>query len=122
MPLEYTIDPSRRLVIITGEYGDDVEWRDVLERVGADPDYAAGFSFLRDLRNARHPVTPQVVARIVAVVREAWPLLQPRRAAMVAPRDLESPVMVAHALADDAEIPLRAFTSYDAALEWLAAK
>ena len=122
MALEYTIDPSQRLVIITGEYGDDAEWRDVLERVLADPAYAAGFSFLRDLRHARHPVTPQVVARIVAVVRAAWPRLQPHRAAMVAPRDLDSPVMVAHALADDAEIPLRAFTSYEAALEWLAAK
>jgi len=122
MSLRYTIDSGRRLVVITGEYQGDEEWRELLATVGRDPAYAPGFAFLRDLRAARLPVDADVVARIVAVVREAWPVLQPRRAAMVAPRDLESPAMVAHALADDAAIPLRAFTSYEAALEWLLAE
>jgi hypothetical protein len=32
---------------------------------------------------------------------------------------MQDAAMVAHALADDAQMPIRAFTSYEAALDWL---
>jgi hypothetical protein len=53
------------------------------------------------------------------VVREFWEELQVSRAAIVTPRDMDTPAVVAHALAQEQEIPLRAFTSYDAAIEWI---
>lgn len=119
MPLSYHIDTERRLVTITGEYADDTEWRALLRRIGDDPAHQPGFAFLRDLRSARHPVDASTVMRIVAVVREFWEELRVSRAAIVTPRDRDAPAVVAHALAQEQEIPLRAFTSYDAAIEWL---
>lgn len=119
MPLAYAIDKPRRLVIITGEFANQDDWRVLLAAVLRDPAYERGFSFLRDLRKATRPVDAETVARIVAVVRAAWDALGARRAAIVAPREVQDPAMVAHALADDAHMPIQAFTSYEAALEWL---
>jgi hypothetical protein len=121
MPLAYVIDRGQRLVVITGEYADDGQWRALLQRIAHDPDHEPGFSFLRDLRSAKHPVDPSTVMRIISVVREFWALLQVRRAAIVTPRDQDTPALVAHALAQDEQIPLQAFTSYNAAVEWLNA-
>ena len=119
MPLAYQIDPARKLVSITGEFSSDLEWKAVLNAVAEDPDYQQGFSFLRDLRNATQPVDAHVVRRILEVVRLAWEILHPRRAAIVAPRHVETPALVAYALAEDAGVPLRVFTSYEDAMEWL---
>ena len=119
MALAYAIDPSKRLVVITGEYATQDDWRELLAAVLRDPEYQRGFSFLRDLRKATTPVDADTVARIVGVVRAAWGALGPERAAIVTPRDMQDAAMVAHALADDAQMPIRAFTSYEAALDWL---
>lgn len=119
MALTYAIDPSKRLVVITGEYATQDDWRELLAAVLRDPAYQRGFSFLRDLRKATTPVDADTVARIVDVVRAAWGALGPERAAIVTPRDMQDAAMVAHALADDAQMPIRAFTSYEAALDWL---
>jgi hypothetical protein len=119
MPLHYTIDPARRLVTITGEYSQPDEWRELLLRVLNDPLREPGFAFLRDLRQATTPVDAATVVGIIAVVRRYWPQLRPSRAAIVTPRGIDSAALVAHALADAQHIPLRAFTSYDDAMEWL---
>jgi hypothetical protein len=52
-------------------------------------------------------------------VREFWPHLGARRAAMVTRPAIDVPAMVAHALADEADIALRAFTSYEDAVAWV---
>jgi hypothetical protein len=52
-------------------------------------------------------------------VRRFWPLLKPSRAAVLTPREFDPAVLAAHALADSFGLPLRMFTSYDAAMEWL---
>ena len=119
MALAYQIDPVRKLVSITGEFSSDTEWRTVLQAVAEDPEYRPGFSFLRDLRTATQPVDARVVGRILEVVRLAWGILQPRRAAIVAPRHVETPALVAYALAEEAGVPLRVFTSYEDAVDWL---
>ena len=119
MALSYQIVPSRKLVTITGEFSTDVEWRTVLQAVADDPQYQPGFSFLRDLRDATQPIDAQTVRRILEVVQMAWAILQPRRAAIVAPRHVETPALVAYALAEDAGVPLRVFTSYGDAIDWL---
>jgi hypothetical protein len=119
MALTYEIDPGRRLVTITGEYADEAGWKALLLALIDDPAYERGFAFLRDLRSARHPVDASTVVRIFEVVRPFWDLLGARRGAIVTPRNMDAAAVVPHALANAEDLPLRAFTSYDAAMEWL---
>jgi hypothetical protein len=54
------------------------------------------------------------------VVKQFWPLLRPRRAAILTPREFDPAAMAAHALADTEGLPVRMFSSLETALEWLA--
>ena len=119
MPLSYSIDPARQIVTITGDYTDAEGWRVLLGAVAADPGYQRGFGFIRDLRASDHPVDVKTVMGIIAVVREFWPVLGVRRAAMVTRLGIDTPATVAEALAQDERVALRAFTSYDDAVEWV---
>ena len=119
MPLEYRIDSGERIVTITGDYAEPAEWRRLLTDVMGDERFGSGFSFIRDLRASQHPVGPETVVGIIAVVREFWGRLGAHRAAIVTRPGIDNPAMVAHALADHEHLPLRAFTSYDDALAWL---
>jgi hypothetical protein len=118
--LDYTIDPEQRLITISGEYADAEAWKGLLSRVLHDPRHAPGFAFLRDLRRATTPVDAATVVRIIDAVRAFWPHLQPSRVAILTPRELDPAALAAHALADTHHLPMRMFTSYDAAAEWLA--
>ena len=119
MALAYRLDPAGQLVIITGDYAEPDEWRKLLTNVADDPNYRRGSSFIRDLRTSQHPVDAQAVIGIIAVVREFWPRLGTHRAAMVTRQVIDVPAVIAEALASDERMPLRAFTSYDEALEWV---
>jgi hypothetical protein len=119
MPLSYRIDPEQRLVTITGDYAEPGEWRTLLTDVLHDPAYRPGSGFLRDLRASAHPVSAEAVIGIIAVVREFWPQLQTRRAAILTGPGVDIPAVIAHALADHEGLPLRAFNRYDDALQWL---
>jgi hypothetical protein len=121
MPLHYTVDAARRLVTITGEYSQPEEWRELLGRISSDPRRRPGFAFLRDLRGATTPVDVQTVVGIIDVVRRYWPHLQPSRAAILTPHEIDRAALVAHALADAQHLPLQTFTSHDDAMEWLRA-
>lgn len=119
MPLSYRIDTERAIVVITGDYAEPAEWRMLLAKVLQDPGYQRGSSFIRDLRDSQHPVDAQTVVGIIRVVREFWPQLGARRAAMVTRPGIDAPAMIAEALAGDEQMPLRAFTSFDEAVQWL---
>jgi hypothetical protein len=119
MPLNYVIDPEQALVTITGEYSDAEEWKRLLAQILQDPRLAPGCGFLRDLRAAETPVDASTVVGIMEAVRRFWPLLRPSRAAVLTPRDFDPSALAAHALADGEGLPLRMFTSYDAAIDWL---
>ena len=119
MPLSYSIDEAEQLVTITGEYSAAQEWHDLLGRILGDPRRRPGFAFLRDLREATRPVDAATVVGIIGVVRQFWPHLLPRRAAILTRHDIDAPAMVAHALADAENLPLQAFNSQDAAMAWL---
>lgn len=119
MPLSYSIDPAQGIVTITGDYADAAEWRVLLTAVGRDAAYRRGFSFIRDLRSSEHPVSAQTVIGIMAVVREFWGQLGVRRAAIVTGHSIADPAVIAHALAEESHIPLRAFSSYDDAVRWV---
>lgn len=119
MPLAYLIDLDQRLVVITGEYSEADEWADLLGRVLGDPRRQPGFAFLRDLRDATTPVDTSTVMQIMAVVRKFWPHLQPSRAAILTPHDVDAAALVAVAVADTEYLPLRVFKSYDEAIQWL---
>ena len=119
MALQYDIDAAQQIVTIAGDYAEPEEWRALLTAVAQDPRYPGGYGFLRDLRASEHPVTAQSVMGIIAVVREFWARLNVRRAAILTRPSIDAPAMIAHALAEDQRIPLRAFNSYDDALAWL---
>ena len=119
MPLIYRIDPGRGIVVITGDYAEAAEWQVLLAAVAGDPAYRRGFGFLRDLRASEHPVSAETVVGIIAVVRKFWPQLGVSRAAMVTRPGIDVPAMMAAALADEEQIALRAFTSYEEAMGWL---
>lgn len=119
MPLAYRIDAGLRIVIITGDYAEPAEWRTLLGAVLHDPEYQRGFSFIRDLRASEHPVSAQSVVGIIAVVREHWEKLGAHRAAIVTRPGVDMPAVMAEALAEDEQIPLRAFTSFEDALAWV---
>jgi hypothetical protein len=119
MALSYRIDPAGPLVIITGDYAEPDEWRATLARIAEDPAYRTGSSFIRDLRQSEHPVSAQAVMGIIGVVRDFWPRLGTHRAAMVTRHRIDVPAVVAEALASDERLPLRAFTSYQDAVQWV---
>ena len=119
MPLDYVVDSDQRLVVITGEYAAPSEWADLLSRVLDDPRREPGFAFLRDLRGATTPVDTATVIQIMAVVRSFWPHLQPSRAAILTPLEVDAAALVAAAVADTEDLPFRVFTSYDEAIQWL---
>ena len=119
MALAFTIDPDERLITITGEYAEAAEWQRFLQQMLDDPRRQPGFAILRDLTGATTPVSAASVVALMDVVRRFWPLLQPSRAAVLTPREFDPAAMVAHALADTHQLPLRVFNSLDAAREWL---
>lgn len=119
MPLAYALDTDQRIITITGDYAEPAEWRDLLAAIAADPRAPRGYGFLRDLRLSTHPVSPESVVGIIAVVRQFWNVLGARRAAILTRPGIDTPATVAHALAEDEHLPLRAFSSYDDAVAWL---
>jgi hypothetical protein len=119
VPLTYVIDATQELVVITGEYSDAEEWQRLLASILTDPRMREGFGFLRDLRAATTPVDAATVVGLMDTVRRFWPLLKPSRAAVLTPREFDPAAFAAHALADGLGLPLRMFTSYEAAMDWL---
>ena len=117
--MDYTIDPEQRLITISGEYSDAEAWKALLSRVLHDPRHAAGFAFLRDLRRATTPVDAATVVQVMDAVRAFWPYLQPLRVAILTSRELDPAALAAHALADIHRLPMRIFTSHQAAMAWL---
>ena len=119
MPLDYTIDPTQRIITIVGEYAGADEWRTLLARILNDPQRQPGFGLLRDLRTAKKPVSAATVVGVMDVIRRFWPLLQPARMAVLTPLEVDPAALTAYAIADAEDVPLRVFRSYDDALEWL---
>jgi hypothetical protein len=119
MTLAYTVDTEQRLITISGEYADAEAWKLLLSRVLHDPRLTPGFAFLRDLRLATTPVDAATVAGIIEAVRGFWPHLQPSRVAILTPREFDPAALAAHALADSHRLPMRMFTSYEEAVDWL---
>ena len=68
---------------------------------------------------ATTPVDADTVVQIMEVVRRFWPQLQPSRAAILTRHDEDPAALVAHALADEERLPMRAFNSLDEAMAWL---
>ena len=117
--LVYTIDPDQGLLTIAGEYAGPEEWKSVLSRVLADPRCRPGLFMLRDLRDATTPTSAETVVEVINVVREFWPKLQLSRYAVVTSLNLDPAALVAQALADREQLPMRIFTTREEALQWL---
>jgi hypothetical protein len=119
MPLTYVVDSPLKLVTIRGDYGDIGDWTRLLHEIVNDPAIGQEFCYLRDLRGATNPPTPATVVGVIDVVRRLWPKKQPSRAALLTSRDVDTTALVAAALADAQQLPLRVFRDYDEAIAWL---
>ena len=119
MALNYILDPDNLLVTITGDYGSTEEWSALLARLQRDSRLKPGFAFLRDLRGAKTPVDVGTVVGVMDAVRRVWPLVRPSRGAILTPHTFDVAALTAHALADSHGLPMRMFTNYEAAIEWL---
>ena len=119
MPLTYVVDARHKLVTVGGDYGDIGDWTRLLHEIVNDPAIGQDFSYLRDLRGATNPPTPATVVAVIDVVRRLWPKKQPSRAAILTSRDVDTTALVAAALADAQQLPLRVFRDYDEAIAWL---
>ena len=118
MALHYTIDETQRLVTVVGQHGNEEDWKALLSRVFHDPRYRSGFAFLRDLRAETTVLDAASARRMMLAVSGFWTYLQPSRAAIVT--SAEVPLdMAAHIFADRDALPVRVFTSYEQAREWL---
>jgi hypothetical protein len=118
--LAYAVDAERRLVIISGEYASAPEWLKLVGNVLRDPEVKAGFSFLRDLRGAVGVPNAAMVVSVLQVVRRFWPTLTPIKGAIVTDMRTDSAALITEALSGSHDLPIQVFTSYEAALEWLA--
>lgn len=119
MALAYTVDPEHRLVTITGEYANAAEWLKLAGKVLRDKQVKAGFGFLRDLRGAKRVPEASMVVSVFQVVQRFWPSVTPLKAAILTDRDDNSAALVAQALADTHHLPMRVFSEYEEAVEWL---
>ena len=119
MSLTYAIDRAQHRITITGEYADAAEWDLLLTRVLNDSRREPGFAILRDLRSATTPVSAAAVVGVMDVIRRFWPLLQPTRMAVLTPMEFDPAALTAHAIADEEDVPLKVFSSYEDAEEWL---
>jgi CheY-like chemotaxis protein len=119
VPLAYHVDPTERLVTITGEYGTADDWKRLLSHILHDPLLQPGFKFLRDRRGAAADVDVDTVVAVVDAIRRFWPHIQPSRAAVLISRECDPRAVAASELADGHGLSIKAFTSYASAVKWL---
>jgi hypothetical protein len=120
MALDYTVYPDQRLVVISGEFTSPSEWMVLAGRLLGDTRVNAGFAFLRDLRGIHHTHSATTVLSVFRVVQRFWPNFNPFKGAIVTDDGNHHAAQVAQALADSSDLPIRVFTSYEEAVEWLA--
>jgi hypothetical protein len=116
--VDYRIDSAQKLIFVTGGYATPAEWTALLERLIADPERRPGFGYLRDLRTVTAEVDVATVRAVVAVFRRMWAQLEISRVALVTGSVL-SAAAVAQVLGTEQEMPVRAFTDYAAAVDWV---
>ena len=121
MALEYTIDPGRQIITITGEFASATEWLLLTGRLRRDPLFKPHSKFLRDQRGATHPPNSAMAAAIFNVIQRFWPELQVARWAIVTEHATDVIPITMQALGEQAGLPIRVFTSTDDAIEWLDA-
>ena len=117
--LAYSISATERLVTITGQVGTIEDWRALLMSILHDPQLQPGFAFLRDRRGSVASVEGATIIGVVDAIRRFWPHIQPSRAAILVSEASDAGAAAAHALADAHGFCVRAFKSYDDAIEWL---
>jgi hypothetical protein len=122
MPVNWSIDPDNRVVAIryVDPYTAD-EWRDALSTVIRDEAFERGFGFLIDRRFAAAPTEQfaRAVASFVSAHREQ--LADSRVAIVVSTTFGYGMGRLQEALNETAGLASRAFTSEEAARDWLSA-
>ncbi|MEO7271321.1 MAG: hypothetical protein ABIX28_23060 [Vicinamibacterales bacterium] len=123
-PIDYTIDPTRRVVRVAMlDASAPAEVVDLWARILQDPAYRSGFDFLIDRRALTAPPRADTMRALAAFAREYSRRLGPCRMAIVttAVTGQWSPWRTgATLLAHYARITLELFDDYEAAEDWLA--
>ena len=120
VPLRYSVDSQRRLVTISGDFRSPREWVTLASRLLRDPAVKGQFAFIRDLRGVSRMHSAATVLTVFRTVQRFWPTLAPSKGAIVTDQGNHHAAQVAQTLADAENLPIRAFTSYDEAIEWIA--
>lgn len=122
MPLSYELTHSGRIVIIRGDFADLHEWRGILEEIASRwQDREGVVGILRDRRLANAPISQATIMSVVDLIADVWSGVRARGIAVLTARVHHFPEQIAAAVADLRGIPLQAFDSEDAALDWLNA-
>jgi hypothetical protein len=121
MPLAYSIDRERRLVLITGEaVATPEEWFDMMAEAVADPRYKPGFDFLYDRTKVTH--VPDAMYVRAWVFRHAQMMNKAgggRLAVVVGEPVIYGMIRMASVYAERAGASVAVFWSEREALEWL---
>jgi hypothetical protein len=120
MPLDYSIDPANRLVVVRG--ADSVTGEPhIFDRIVQDPRFERGFNFIRDRRELTEPPESDDIRQAVAIMKAVAPRMAPCRWAVVVPAEnlvFYGMARMASLLMDDSGIEFGAFLSYDSAVDW----
>jgi hypothetical protein len=119
MSLEYSVDAERRLVTIRGDFTAPTEWVALAGSLLRDPRVKSHFAFLRDLRGVKETHSPATVLAVFRIVQRFWPTFRPIKGAIVTERGNNYAAQVAQALADGDDLPIRVFTDFEEAVEWV---
>jgi hypothetical protein len=86
MPLDYSIDPANRLVVVRG--ADSVTGEPhIFDRIVQDPRFERGFNFIRDRRELTEPPESDDIRQAVAIMKAVAPRMAPCRWAVVVPAE-----------------------------------
>jgi hypothetical protein len=120
MPLNYAFIGNESIIAITGDHATPTELAHLLAKITRDSRCVGReCAILRDRRQTSEPVNVPAILGTVDVIRQFWAEGKLGRIAVVMREGDDIPAQLAEALADSRQIPWRAFSSYDAALEWL---
>ncbi len=124
LSFHYSIDPSRRLVVLRPDAPPSLEdWAEVLDRVARDPAFSPDFGVLSDRRHLVKEPTADYAKRSVTAIEERSRQFPGTRFAILTSH-LATYGMgrLAEAYAENRGIAFRVFTSEADAMEWLSSR
>jgi len=123
MPVEYQLDPVKRLIVVVdSELVTFEEWAAALTAAFSDPAYEPGFNLLVDRRASTPPSRAFADAVAAFIRRHRRKFGDARFAILVSDAAAFGMARMQEMLNESADLETRAFWSEAEALEWLAGR